>query len=1088
MRNLVEFILRAGDIDNRRGAFGEKDAMQEGSRIHRKIQGQMGSGYQAEVPLSMEITWPEALFCCDKERMEEAEKSPAKKLVLTVEGRADGIFKENFKEEKGRTKNGRKRPPVYDPCEFTLESPAGFSLLDAGLKKIAADQNSGKSQGKDQGKDQDEESGKIIGAGIDTDSEKASEKGPEKRGRAGTDIAYIDEIKGIYRDVRSLEYPLMLHLAQAKCYAYIYGSQKGLSQVGVQMTYCNLGAVEREDGKGDEQSSEETVQAAALSDSETRNVRQRGGGRRTEKKAAYQAGIGQIRRFRHIYRIEELKDWFMKLVGQYRKWAKLQIEWKALRQESIRDLPFPFPWRPGQKDVASSVYRTIVRGKKLFIQAPTGTGKTLSTIYPAVKAIGEGKADRLFYATAKTITRTVAEESFAILREKGLRMKTVTLTAKEKICFLEETECNPDACPYAKGHYDRVNDAVFELISENEALDRQTLEAQARKWQVCPFEMGLDTALWADAVICDYNYIFDPRARLKRFFGEGVKGDYLFLIDEAHNLVERGREMFSASLYLEEFLALRKEFQAFGRVKRQKESARSGTDMQIEFYVQTESEVRTGYRYDIQTRSDAQDGSNEQKDSNAQNRSNAQKDFNAQIGSDTQMEFDARSGSEEEDVGHDPQILSRHHRPGELLRIARDLSRAAKHCIDWLEKRQQEMEENDARVMTLGVWDGEAGESSKSEMAALPNRIPKTNQIPESRQGGIGVFPVYLLNLVGLMEDFMEDSLDAELNEKTLNLYFQIRSFLDACEHLNDNYVVYTERLTKDRFLLRAYCMDISENLQECLDKGIGTIFFSATFLPINYYKSLLSTEKDNYAIYANPIFDPARRLVLIGTDTSSRYRNRNEREYRKMAEYILEVLRARRGNYMVFFSSYQMMDDVADQLEWLCSEQGETVEVARQISHMSEEEREAFLEKFEHPHPQGLAGFCVMGGIFGEGIDLREDRLIGAVIVGAGLPQVCSERELLKRFYDRRGEDGFFYAYLCPGMNRVLQSAGRVIRTEQDAGLILLLDERFAQARYRDMFPREWEHPEKCTLRTVREKAETFWEQLSGEKLSEGK
>ncbi|MCC8044626.1 MAG: ATP-dependent DNA helicase [Clostridiales bacterium] len=983
VRNLVEFILRAGDIDNRRGAFGEKDAMQEGSRIHRKIQGQMGSGYQAEVPLSMDITWPEALFCCDEtfpcmpsaesgtpselrecSHLTDSDERRSCKLILTVEGRADGIFTE----DNSRTKKSRKRSASYDPCEFVLDSPGSFgglSLSDIGLKQ-----------------ELDVLSDKILYKSVDEDLE----NGPEMS--AGT--VYIDEIKGIYRDVMSLEYPLMLHLAQAKCYAYIYGSQKGLSHIGVQMTYCNLGADEREDQETQTaEDAEKSVQPTALSDQKSK------GGRRAKKKAAYQSGIGQIRRFRQVYSMEELENWFMKLVGQYRKWAKLQIEWKVIRQNSIRDLPFPFPWRPGQKDVASSVYRTIARGKKLFIQAPTGTGKTLSTIYPAVKAIGEGKADRLFYATAKTITRTVAEESFSILREKGLRMKTVTLTAKEKICFLEETECNPDACPYAKGHYDRVNDAVFELISENEALDRQTLEAQARKWQVCPFEMGLDTALWTDAVICDYNYIFDPRARLKRFFGEGVKGDYLFLIDEAHNLVERGREMFSASLYMEEFLALRKEFQVFGKEKRQN------------------------------------------------------------------IDTDAKS---------DIQILSRHHRPGELLRTARALSRAVKHCIDWLQKRQQEMEESDAAVMTLGA-------EEPAPQSGVPSRFT------ESTQGGIGVFPVYLLNLLGLMEDFMEDSLDADLNEKTLNLYFQIHSFLDVCDHLDDNYVVYTERLAKGQFLLRAYCVDISENLQECLDKGISTIFFSATFLPINYYKKLLSTEKDNYAIYANPVFDPKRRLVLIGADCSSRYRNRSEREYRKMAEYILEVLRSRRGNYMVFFSSYQMMDDVADQLEWLCTEQGEMVEVARQVSRMSEEEREVFLEKFEHPHPQGLAGFCVMGGIFGEGIDLREDRLIGAVIVGAGLPQVCSERELLKRFYDRRGEDGFFYAYLCPGMNRVLQSAGRVIRTEQDAGLILLLDERFAQARYRDMFPREWEHPEKCTLRTVREKAEAFWEQLSGEK-----
>ncbi|MCD7766007.1 MAG: ATP-dependent DNA helicase, partial [Lachnospiraceae bacterium] len=680
------------------------------------------------------------------------------------------------------------------------------------------------------------------------------------------------------------------------------------------------------------------------------------------------------------YEIRELENFFMDVAGQYRKWAQLEMDWKIIRQDSIRSLEFPYPWRPGQKEVASSVYRTILRRKKLFIQAPTGTGKTLSTVFPAVKAIGEGKADRIFYATAKTITRTVAEESFSILREHGLHMKTVTLTAKEKICFMEETECNPDACPYAKGHYDRVNDAVYELLTEKEELNRPVLEEQAKKWQVCPFEMGLDTALWTDAVICDYNYIFDPRARLKRFFGEGVKGEYLFLIDEAHNLVDRGREMFSASLYKEDFLALKKEYQAF------------------------EAAERTG---------------------------------------------------ETEAFSLETQGISRRHQPEEFIRLARSVARALGRCSRWFAEKKREPEEEECQMRQ-----GQRVSILKSG----------------SENGGLGTFPVTLMNLCGLIEMFLEDSPDAELNTKTLELYFQAQRFLDTCDRFNDSYVAYMEQSADGRTLLRLYCVDISENLQECLDKGISTIFFSATFLPINYYKSLLSTAKDDYAIYAQPVFDPANRLVLIGADTSSRYKNRSPQEYRKMAEYILRTVRSKPGNYMIFFSSYQMMDDVADQFDSICMETGESVETVRQMNRMSEEEREAFLEKFEAPHPQGLAGFCVMGGIFGEGIDLRENRLIGAVIVGAGLPQVCTEREILKNFYDERGEDGFFYAYLCPGMNRVLQSAGRVIRTESDRGVILLLDERFATARYRSMFPVEWERPGICTLKNVGEKMELFW------------
>ncbi len=787
VRNLVEFILRTGDIDNRREGFGEKDAMQEGSRVHRKIQGRMGSNYQAEVALSTEILWEDC--------------------ALIVEGRADGIFSEEAK-------------------------PGHASV-------------------------------------------------------------YIDEIKGMYRDVLAMEEPYMLHLAQAKCYAYIYGIQNDLKLIGVQMTYCSLETME-------------------------------------------------IRRFRREFTLTELEEWFMDLVGQYRKWAKFQLNWQSESRASIQSLEFPFVWRPGQKEAASDVYRTILRRKTLFIQAPTGTGKTLSCVYPAVKAMGEGLADRIFYATAKTVTRTVAEECFDILRDNGLRLKTVTLTAKEKICFQGDCECNPDACPYAKGHFDRVNDAVFELISDFDKLDRPAIEAQAKKWQVCPFEMGLDAALWVDAVICDYNYIFDPRAKLKRFFGEGAKGDYLFLIDEAHNLVDRGREMFSASLFKEDFLALRREIQPYSK------------------------------------------------------------------------------------------------------KIVRALNR----CNSWLLEQKRSCES--VRVLTVGE---------------------------------IGTFPVYLMNLCGLIEEFLESRRHApaeeELNQKVLDLYFQARRFLDCCDHLDENYMVYTEYGEDRRFMIRLFCVDVSENLQECLDRGRSTIYFSATLLPIQYYKSLLSSGKDDYAIYARSIFDPSRQKVLIGTDTSSRYTMRGEAQYQKMAAYVLELIRARRGNYMVFFSSYQMMDDVADQFEQLLQKSGENIAYSRQMSSMTEEEREGFLAQFEVSHENGFAGFCVMGGIFGEGIDLKEDRLIGAVVAGTGIPQICTEREMLKQFYDQRGEDGFFYAYLCPGMNKVLQSAGRVIRTEEDAGVILLLDERFDESRYRRLFPEEWRQPDTCTLQTVRQKTEAFWDTL---------
>ena len=398
VRNLVEFILREGDIDNRVSGSMEKDAMLLGSKIHRRIQSRMGADYTAEVPLKLQVA-------CDG-------------FVLQIEGRADGIQKDDEK-------------------------------------------------------------------------------------------VLIDEIKGILRSLEHLEAPVPVHLAQAKCYAYIYAVQNSLERIWVQMTYC-------------------------------------------------QTETEEIRRFSQEFCMEDLEVWFQNLVKQYEKWAKFEIEWKKVRNTSIRQIEFPFPYREGQRDLVASVYRTILRKKKLFIQAPTGVGKTMATVFPAVRAVGEGLGEKIFYLTAKTITRTVAEQAFSLLKEQGLSYKTITLTAKDKICFCEEVECNPDACPYARGHFDRVNDAVFDLITHCDEWNREVLEEQAKKYGVCPFEMALDVSNWSDAVICDYNYAFDPQAHLKRFFSENGTGDYLFLIDEAHNLVERAREMYSASLYKEDVLEIRR--------------------------------------------------------------------------------------------------------------------------------------------------------------------------------------------------------------------------------------------------------------------------------------------------------------------------------------------------------------------------------------------------------------------------------------------------------------------------------------------------------------------------------------------------
>lgn len=775
VRNLVEFILREGDIDNRISGSMEKDAMLQGGRMHRKIQRRMGPEYHAEYSLKMRI--------------------PCEGYQIQLEGRADGVI---IREKDGK-------PDVI-----------------------------------------------------------------------------IDEIKGIFRDIHFLEAPVNVHLAQAKCYAYIYGEQNELDEIGVQMTYCHLDTEE-------------------------------------------------VKRFRQHYSLEELKTWFDGLIEKYRKWAEFQIRWEKERDESIGKIEFPFPYRKGQYDLAASVYRTILRKKKLFIQAPTGVGKTMSVIFPAVKAVREGLGQKIFYLTAKTITRTVAEQAFRTLKEQGLKFKVVTLTAKEKICLCEETDCNPDACPYAKGHFDRVNDAVFDMITGGRDISRETLEEQARKYRVCPFELSLDVSVWTDAVICDYNYVFDPNAHLKRFFSESGDNGYLFLIDEAHNLVERGREMYSAVLYKEDIL-----------------------------------EVRRAVK-----------------------------------------QMDSRLAKRLEETN----------------RLMLELKR---ECEDY-------------RVL-----------ESVSHLA------------------------LKLMNLLTEMERFLEEYREGEKRELVLDLYFQVRDFLNIHDILDENYVIYSELERDGRFKVKLFCVNPAANLQNYLEQGNSTIFFSATLLPIRYYKKLLSVETDDYAVYAESPFPEENRLLIIGRDVSTRYTQRGQIMYRRIAEYIAAVAEARRGNYMAFFPSYRFMEDVYE--EFIRRAPGITAVVQSQF--MDEKEREQFLQRFEASDSAGLVGFCVMGGIFSEGIDLAADRLIGAVVVGTGLPQVCNDREIVKQYFDSRGMDGFDYSYRYPGMNKVLQSAGRVIRTENDRGIIVLLDGRFCQKRYQELFPREWKVSRICSVGDIKEEAERFWEE----------
>lgn len=778
VRNLVEFLLVSGDIDDRHGGGLKSEAMNAGSRIHRKLQRSAGLEYHAEVPLKFTIDFD--------------------KYELALEGRADGI--------------------IYDFDE---------------------------------------------------------ELGPD------SDVT-VDEIKGMYKDVTKMKAPIDVHIAQAKVYAYIFACQNKLKNIKVHMTYVNMYTEE-------------------------------------------------IKSFVEPIDFEDLEQWFMDLVNQYKPWTDYLYNHRIERQQSIKELTFPYEYRAGQKKTIADVYTALIRNKTMFLQAPTGTGKTLATIYPAVQATGQDYSDKIFYLTAKASTGLVALEAFNLLNNRGYKGKTVVITAKDKMCPLEERHCNPVDCPYAKGHFDRVNDAVYELLMQDGTYDRERLIEWAKDHRVCPFEMCLDVSNWVDNIICDYNYVFDPNVYLKRFFAEGIRGDYIYLVDEAHNMVDRAREMYSETIVKEEVL------QAKNILKK--------------------------YSKKIEKR---------------------------------------------------------------LERCNRDLLVYKRSC---------------EKVLVLEECE---------------------------------IFLMSLINAASAIEELLEDEVEIEERDVVLDFYFKVKNFIDISDCLDDHYRIYCDYADNGDFRIHLYCVDPSIQLQQRIDKADSCIYFSATLLPIQYYRPLLCNDEDVYMVCTPSVFDPENRLLCIADDVTTKYTRRTKSEYEKYANYIEEIVSKRQGNYMVFFPSYKVMEDVGEIFEKVW---GVKYDIIYQSSGMTEEEREAFLTEFYEGRDRSLIGFCVMGGIFAEGIDLTNERLIGSIIVGLALPQVCNEMEIIREYFQEAGRDGFSFAYLYPGYNKVIQAAGRVIRTVNDRGIIALLDERFANSYYRNCIPPDWQDYKICNLDKIGEMTNLFWE-----------
>ncbi|MDY0236207.1 MAG: ATP-dependent DNA helicase [Gudongella sp.] len=671
----------------------------------------------------------------------------------------------------------------------------------------------------------------------------------------------IDEIKSTNRDLESIDVDFnSRHWAQAICYGYFYANQNSLDHLIVQLTYFHL---------------------------------------ETEK----------LKQFKRTMNFYELEGFFLNLLERYVKWASVTFDWIEKRDNSVENLDFPFKtYRKGQRELAVAAYKTIKEGKKLYAQAPTGIGKTISVIYPALKTMGEDQISKIFYLSAKTITREAPLYALEILKRKGLKCKAIVITAKEKICLNEEVKCNPEDCPYAKGHFDRVNDAIIDIFENEDRFIMEKVLEYSKKHTVCPFEFQLDVSLWADLIICDYNYVFNPRVYLKRFFDVN-ETNYAFLIDEAHNLVDRSREMFSANISKKKLMEVRKIVKSFS--------------MKL---------------YD------------------------------------------------------------------EIYKVVRIINEKAK------------------------AGDSKNGYYQEEEIEEL-------------------YFPIK--RIISLIEAYLVEKKGSVGYEEVVDLYFELIGFIRISDLYDEDFVTTIEEIDKD-IILTLYCVDASRNIRGALKRGSSAIFFSATLSPMDYFMNLLGKEAGDYHIRLNSPFPRENLNIRINATISTRYKDR-EKTYKAIKDNIYQFIKNKEGNYIVFFPSYYYMNRVYE----IFKENHPNVHSIIQTGRMNESEKEDFLDEFNES--EDLVAFAVLGGTFSEGIDLVGELLIGAVVVGVGMPLVGFWRNIIKDYFQSTLGEGFDYAYTYPGMNKVLQAAGRVIRTEEDKGSILLIDDRYKKNLYKNLMPPEW-------------------------------
>ncbi len=692
----------------------------------------------------------------------------------------------------------------------------------------------------------------------------------------------IDEIKSTVAPLDEFfEEQGKWHLGQAICYAYLYAKEHDEEEMEIRLTYIS----QHDDSK-------------------------------------------LFKNFTYSY--EHLKEKVKEYLSEYLAFYRLIESHKTLRNISAVNLEFPYgEFRLGQRELSKYVYSIAKNGGVFFFEAPTGTGKTISTLYPSVKSFPLNQNEKIFYLSAKNQTKGVALNACKTMIDKGLDIRAILVSSKENMCQCEARMCNPDECIYAKGYYTKLKKALVDLINSHTYFDSEAIIEFAKKRDMCPFELQLDYSLLCDVIICDYNYLFDPLVYLKRYFDE-MSTPYFALIDEAHNLAERSLDMYSAELNEDDFLLLQKIFKRNKHLK-----------------------------------------------------------FKKALKKIIEM-FDSYKSDEEYVLFDDSLSL-------------------------------------------------------------------KDSNILE--------------NYFKVSQDVLKNY-EQYVSEQFITCFRSVNRFLKIHEFYDDSFKIYFENATSTLYLR---CLDASKFINKTVKKLRGAVFFSATLTPLPYFIKRLGGSEDDPNMKLPSPFEKNRFLLLVRGDISTKYKNRAF-SYRKIASSIEAFIAPKVGNYLVFFPSYQYMNDVLN----LMNKDRDDIKILVQTKEMNQSEREIFLNQFQENPSITTLGFAVLGGSFSEGIDLTQDRLIGAVIVGVGLPGVCFERNMIKEYYDAHEENGFDYAYTNPGMNKVMQAAGRVIRTKKDVGAVLLIDERFLSNKYQALFKVEWSHYISVfSDEEIRNYTERFWDRF---------